>query len=110
MQVILKNKEMYNAEGEYIDSKHFVVKKGSQIKLRASGKLIAKIAQIYRCNKSYVDDNGYLLQDCFFSSPSTAAQFVKGVSTNGYISWKVGHETLRSYLDREQNKLENFDV
>lgn len=52
-----------------------------------------------RENKEVVDSNGIILQDCEFSSPSTAAQFVTGRSTNGYSAWKVDKKVkLGDYL------------
>ena len=45
-------------------------------------------AKSFRENPEYVE-NGKILKECVFTSPSTAAQFVTGRSTNGYEAWKV---------------------
>jgi len=45
-------------------------------------------AKSFRENPEYVK-NGKILKECVFTSPSTAAQFVTGRSTNGYEAWKV---------------------
>ena len=37
-----------------------------------------KTAKAYRDNPEYVDKNGNILNNCEFTSPSTAAQFVTG--------------------------------
>lgn len=58
-----------------------------------------KKAKSYRNDRNYVDDEGRIIMDCAFSSPSTAAQFVTGRSTNGYEAWKVSDkESLGKYL------------
>ena len=46
-----------------------------------------------------MDENGNILKNCEFTSPSTAAQFVTGRSTNGYEAWKVEKKlSLGQYL------------
>lgn len=58
-----------------------------------------KTAKAYRDNSEYVDKNGNILKNCEFTSPSTAAQFVTGRSTNGYEAWKVEKKlNLGQYL------------
>lgn len=58
-----------------------------------------KIAKAYRDNPEYVDKNGNILKNCEVTSPSTAAQFVTGRSTNGYEAWKVEKKlNLGQYL------------
>lgn len=58
-----------------------------------------KKAKSYRENKEFVDQDRRILKNCVFTSPSTAAQFVTGRSTNGYEAWKVeGKESLGDYL------------
>lgn len=56
-------------------------------------------ARSYRDNPEYVDEKGNILRKCIFKSPSTAAQFVTGNSTNGYEAWKVEEKkSLGKYL------------
>ena len=43
-------------------------------------------AKSFRENPEYVK-NGKILKECVFTSPSTAAQFVTGRSTNGYEAY-----------------------
>lgn len=58
-----------------------------------------KMAKGYRDNPEYVDKSGKIIKKCEFSSPSTAAQFVTGRSTNGYEAWKVEDgKSLGAYL------------
>lgn len=96
--VTLKSRNKnYSATGRYIDSKNFVVCKGSQIYLN-NDSVVSKKVMKFRENSEYVDKNGVVLKDCTFGSPSTAAQFVNGSSTNGYVAWKVGKQSLKEYL------------
>ena len=59
-------------------------------------------AKIVRDNREYVDENGRIIKECVFNSPSTAAQFVLGTSKNGYISWRLQDGmTLGDYLKQK---------
>jgi len=42
-----------------------------------------------RRRKAQVDENGLLLEDVLFHSPSYSAAFVIGGHTNGLIDWKI---------------------
>ncbi len=56
-------------------------------------------AKGFRDNPEYVDKDHKIIKECVFSSPSTAAQFVTGRSTNGYEAWKVENKkSLGNYL------------
>ena len=58
-----------------------------------------KTAKGYRDDPEYVDENGNIIKNCEFTSPSTAAQFVTGRSVNGYEAWKVEKKlSLGQYL------------
>lgn len=60
-----------------------------------------KKARSFRDNPEYVDKNRRIIKECIFTSPSTAAQFVTGRSTNGYVAWKVDDkESLGKYLKK----------
>lgn len=87
------------AEGIYEAGK-IIVKKGGRINLDFASHIRGgRIAKGYRTNAEYVDKNGNILKDCEFKSPSTAAQFVTGRSTNGYEAWKVApKQNLGDYL------------
>jgi len=62
-----------------------------------------KTAKKYRDDSNCVDKTGKIIKDCEFTSPSTAAQFVLGSSTNGYEAWKVEpKKSLGTYL-KENN-------
>ena len=59
-------------------------------------------AKAYRENPEYVDASRQILKECTFTSPSTAAQFVTGRSTNGYEAWKVEKKkSLGKYLEEK---------
>ena len=56
-------------------------------------------AKAFRDNIEYVDADRKIIKECVFTSPSTAAQFVTGRSTNGYEAWKVeAKKSLGDYL------------
>lgn len=79
-----------DAIAEYnIDKKEFVVLKGSKVSNSVS------CAEKFRGAKSVVEkregvisaDNRTVI-DVVFKSPSTAANFVTGISTNGCLAWR----------------------
>lgn len=77
----------YDARGEY-DGKSFVVKTGSKISPTFASHVDGgKAALLLRNDSMYVNSDGYVIKDCSFNSPSTAAQFVCGYSINGYRAW-----------------------
>lgn len=90
----------YSASALYEDGKVTVLK-GSLIRMSFADHIRGgRTAKKYRDDPSVVDDNGIVKKDCVFSSPSTAAQFVMGSSTNGWHSWHVDKKTsLRKYVD-----------
>ena len=102
MEIVVKlaprNGSCY-AEGGYTQN-GFTVKKGGKINLDFAAHIRGgKSAKKYRGDVEYVDKEGNILKDCEFSSPSTAAQFVTGRSTNGYKAWKVdSKKSLGDYL------------
>lgn len=56
-------------------------------------------AKNYRENVEYVGTDRKIIKECEFNSPSIAAQFVNGNSSNGYRVWKVADgKTLGDYL------------
>jgi hypothetical protein len=87
------------AEGIY-DGKTLMVLKGGKISDDFAAHIRGgKIAKTYREDKLFVDENHCIIKECVFSSPSTAAQFVTGRSTNGYEAWKVEFKkSLGDYL------------
>lgn len=89
------------AVGEYNKkTKEIIVLKGS--------KLSKKIAysEKFRGSKSIEKQrdgkvkNNILLEDMKFKSPSTAANFVTGRSTNGLIAWKnIDKKTIKELIN-----------
>lgn len=87
------------ANGKF-DGKIFTVLAGGKIRTDFADHIRGgKKAKSYRDNREFVDEAGNILKDCTFTSPSTAAQFVTGRSTNGYEAWKVDTKTsLDKYM------------
>ncbi|MBU5465107.1 DUF4357 domain-containing protein [Anaerotignum sp. MSJ-24] len=88
-----------SATAEY-DGKVMTVLAGGKINLDFAEHIRGgKLAKAYRENPEYVDKDGNIIKNCEFTSPSTAAQFVTGRSTNGYEAWKVEKKlSLGKYL------------
>ena len=72
-----------------------MVLKGSRISPVEDDTIRSGVRQQRKAAK--IDDNNILLEDMLFSSPSSAASFVIGKSTNGLIYWKNREgQTLKS--------------
>ena len=95
MKIFMKSNrgDGYEAYGEY-DNGKVVVKKGSRIRLSYADNFHrARQVVNYRDDPTCVDTNGIVLKNCRFNSSSTAAQFVSGQSTDGYIAWHLDEKT-----------------
>ena len=95
----------YNAQAIYDSTGEITVKKGSHIRMQFAAHIRGgKTAKKYRENPAYVNEEGVTLQDCKFTSPSTAAQFVMGSSTNGWTAWHIDKKTnLKQYIERTES-------
>lgn len=100
IRIYIKQKHSdVNAEAIYQECKTVVLPGGTISKDFAEHIQGGKKAKSYRNNSEYVNEDGVILKKCEFTSPSTAAQFVTGRSTNGYTAWKVGEKkSLGDYL------------
>ena len=78
-----------NATGEYNpDSKIFIAKKGSKVSDTISDSATFRGASTIEKNRAQYVKNGMVDTDAVFKSPSTAANFVTGRSTNGLNAWR----------------------
>lgn len=103
-EIYLKStKSLFEAKGLYTP-KQTVVLKGSKICIAFTTTKKFKGADLVhaiREDRASVDEHGLVLKDCTFSSPSTAAQFVTGRSSNGYVAWRVDkHTNLKLFLGK----------
>ena len=90
----IKNVGKVEADGAQT-AEGFVVFKGSHISLADDDTIPAVIKE--RRKNAPLDEQGVLMEDMLFSSPSYAAMFVIGKSANGLISWKTADgKTLKS--------------
>ncbi|MPM42425.1 hypothetical protein SDC9_89090 [bioreactor metagenome] len=104
LEVYLTSKDKScDAKGTYAE-RSFIVKKGSRIRLDFANHIRGgNTAKSFRDNPNVVDSDGILLVSCTFTSPSTAAQFVTGRSTNGYTAWHVDRKTtLKTHLSLQE--------
>ena len=92
------------ASGEYdTDTKEVKVYKGSVVSNSIAQFKGAET--IKRLRDQYINTEGVLLQDVTFKSPSQAAKFVSGFSTNGLLSWHVeNHKVLKTVLQEMENE------
>ena len=84
-----------NARGVYnSDSNKLTVYKGSIVS--ESVRQFSKTCRISKLREQYTDQNGLVLQDVSFDSPSMAASFVTGYSIDGLSAWHIDkHKTLK---------------
>ena len=80
----------------------FVVLKGSHISPEDGDTISSVLKERRRSAK--IDENGVLLEDELFSSPSYAAMFVVGKSENGLTRWKT--ETGKTLKELESQESE----
>ncbi|MDY4079004.1 MAG: GIY-YIG nuclease family protein [Clostridium sp.] len=92
----IKNIGTVEATGKQT-SEGFVVLRGSHIS-PSDDNTIPTILKSQR-EKMNVDNDGNLLEDILFNSPSYAAMFVIGKSANGLTSWKTADGTTLKSLE-----------
>jgi hypothetical protein len=86
-----------NAKGRQT-AEGFVVLKGSQISPVDDDTISEKMKELRKNTK--VNSDYELLEDVMFNSPSSAAVFVTGKSTNGLVAWKTADgKTLKDLED-----------
>ncbi len=104
MEIYMKAKsDIYNAFAIY-DNGKIVILKNSKIRIEYFSESIrgGKTAHSLRQLSDVVNEKGIVQKDIVFNSPSTAAQFVSGRSTNGLVAWKLksSNITLKEYLNK----------
>ena len=90
MELILDSKSKgYSVKVEFnVENKCFVVLKGSTVSADvAHSEKFRGEKSIETAREQYVKDS-IVQDDVTFKSPSTAANFITGRSTNGMIAWK----------------------
>lgn len=106
MYVTLKSRlNTHDAKGEY-DGTGIVVLEGSKINLEESFPKMSDEIRQYRHNPEYVDSNGMVLKQIRFSSPTAAAIFVTGRSSNGKVAWRINGEiSIKNFLQNKEEKI-----
>ena len=81
-----------------------IVQKGSRVKTTLAKSVRGgNFVRQYLDDHSFVSQEGEVLKECLFNSPSIAAMFVTGNTSNGYRVWKtVDGKTLGDFL-KENN-------
>lgn len=102
IELVLKSKKKLHYAEAIMDDKKFIVKAGAKINPVIAFPQMSKEIVAMRKDRAIVSEDGRLLKDMMFNSPSTAAQFVTGRSVNGYIAWRPNDEmSLKAFLDRK---------
>ena len=108
MKIYLNSKNnSHSAIAEYSDG---IVKvlAGSKINTVMSYPKMPVEVVSRRKDKALVSDDGLVLKDVSFNSPTAAAQFVTGRSSNGYISWRPDNKmSLKEYLNTKLRTEDN---
>lgn len=89
MEVYINRKDGTQAAGEYnSETNALIVLKGSIVSSTVNrSEKFRGTATIERLREEYVK-NGIVVEDVTFKSPSTAANFITGASSNGLTVWK----------------------
>ena len=90
MKVYLKSRSgRYEATGEYNKiTKELIVLKGSKVSASISNGSFRSARSVDKYRKEVCTEEGIVFKDILFKSPSSAANFVTGSSTNGMLAWK----------------------
>jgi len=101
-----KSKKTINATALF-NPKGFLVLKNSEIELIDSSSIPPKIKAARK--NAQIDEQGILLKDVLFSSPSAAAGFVLGGHTNGRMDWKtIEGKTLKEVQEENYKEIERL--
>jgi len=91
-----------NAKGQ-VTSEGFVVFAGGKTRFEISQHCREHVKRLRDKHASKLDANGILTQDILFDSPSGAASFLVGQSTNGLTTWKTAEgKTLKDIENKEE--------
>jgi len=89
------------AKGQRV-SDGFVVLEGSTVQMKITSSCPDSVKTAREKYKSAIDENGMLLQNILFSSPSAASSFVTYASSNGNIEWQTADgRTLKGVESNE---------
>ena len=106
MKVYLSTRDkLVTAEGLYDETTgELVVKKGAKVSAGVNtSKTFEKASVRISKMREGAIENGVLLQDTKFSSPSTAASFLLGTSSNGLLRWKnADGVNLKNILSKDK--------
>lgn len=103
MKLILKSKKgTHYAEALY-DGNKVIIQKGAKVNPIDSFPKMSEAIKRMRYDRNVVSEEGRLLVDLSFDSPSTAAQFITGRSVNGLIAWRPDDKTsLKAYKQQHE--------
>ena len=88
------------AEMDVVDGE-FIIRKGQQVSVKDGIGLNPNVAEIRR---AAIDQDGIVLNDVTFRTPSAAGSFVTGASCNGWSTWKIGKTPKSRTIDKFRRK------
>ena len=105
---LIRPSKNIKAEAYYdIENKTFIVLKDSILSETIAYSEKFRGAKSIEKSRDGVVDGNKLIKDMKFKSPSTAANFVTGASTNGLIAWKNEQgKTLKSIMENMEDNNE----
>ena len=83
-------------------SEGFVILRGSKISEECAKSAPNWVRELRKKNAQFIQSDGVISKDLLFNSPSAAASFVSGGSSNGLIAWKT--EDGKTLKDLEAQK------
>ena len=97
-----------NASAEYdIENKSFIVLKGSIVSANIAYSEKFRGSKSIEKTRQGVLEGTKVIKDVVFKSPSTAANFVTGASTNGLTAWKdKNNKVLKTILEEMEGNNE----
>lgn len=99
MRLILKSKKNTHFAIADYSGRGIIILPGSRINTFLSYDAMPKSVKMLRNNSEIVSQEGEVLKEVTFKSPSAAAQFVTGRSINGYVAWRIDDKiSLKEYL------------
>lgn len=89
LNVFLKSRKGVDAKGIFNEkTKELTVLKGSRVSSDVSSSPKFRGAKIIIETRNKTTKDNIVLEDITFSSCSSAANYVTGYSSNGYVTWK----------------------
>lgn len=91
---------VWQAEME-VDEGNFIIRAGQKASTIESAGLTPNVMEARTAN---IDENGTVISDVFFTTPSAAGSFITGASCNGWVTWKTNKGPKGKPIDKFRKK------